>query len=163
VFKSRVLEILPELPNRNFEEFRTRILPFIKDLRSKCKKSSKDDIFSIHCWNDYLNDDDNVDIKNVWDKIPRKSPQKTSVKKTEEPNLISGTPSTNCPTPNSLHPSDDVVTKNNRDQNQMEIEMFSFSNKEEKDAKFIEELIYFPGWELFRNMDQYFSSGEMEK
>jgi len=162
VFERRVREILSELPNRNFKKFRTRIIPFIKDLRSGCKKSyKKDDIFSIHRGNYYLKS--NPDIKKVWNKVPRKSPQKKNGKKVEESNLMPGTPSTDCPTPNTLYPSDDVVTENNQDQNQMEIESLSSSNKKEEDAKFIEELINFPNWELFRDMDQYFSSEEMEK
>jgi len=106
---------------------------------------------------------DNPDIKKVWDSVPRKSPQKKNEKKIEESNLMPGTPSTDCPTPNTLYPSDDVVTEKNQDQNQMEIETFNSSNKKEEDAEFIVELIYFPNWELFRDMDHYFSSGEMEK
>jgi len=68
-FEKIALQILKDLPNKNFQNFQEKILPKILNLR-KVQESNEMKRFSIHCWNDYLAKRASDEVKKAWENVP---------------------------------------------------------------------------------------------
>lgn len=69
-FKKILHEIIEKLTSRNLEEFRKRILPFIKIIREENGLSYKSNMFQKNKWAMFLHE--NPDIRAYWEKLPRR-------------------------------------------------------------------------------------------
>jgi len=72
-FKEQVKNIIKTLKNKKFEDFRKKLLPVIKQIRTQGGRSFDPNVFKKHKWSDFVNDPQNADIKAAWKKLKRAS------------------------------------------------------------------------------------------